>query len=77
MNAYKDRIAETERVKEMKRARGERGAGDVPMEPGNRDDEQMAVRQVVASGGDIRENPARRGQKERHPRGQKRIRGSK
>ena len=27
MNAYKDRIAETERVKERKRARVERGAG--------------------------------------------------
>ena len=38
MNAYKDRIAETERVKERKRARVERGAGDVPMDPGNRDD---------------------------------------
>ena len=30
MTAYKDRIAETERVKERKRARVERGAGDVP-----------------------------------------------
>ena len=30
MNAYKDRIAETEGVKERKRARVERGAGDVP-----------------------------------------------
>ena len=48
MNAYKDRIAETERVKERKRARVERGAGDVPMEPGSRDDEQMAVRQADA-----------------------------
>ena len=56
MNAYKDRIAETERVKERKRARVERGAGDVPMEPGNRDDEQVAVRHADASGGDIREN---------------------
>ena len=37
MNAYKDRIDETERVKERKRARVERGAGDVSMEPGNRD----------------------------------------
>ena len=53
MNAYKDRIAETERVKERKRARVERGAGDARMEPGNRDDEQMAVRQADASGGDI------------------------
>ena len=34
MNAYKDRIAETERVKEKKRARMERSAEDVPMEPG-------------------------------------------
>ena len=56
MNAYKDRIAETERVKERKRARVERGAGDVPAEPGNRDDEQVAVRQADASGSDIREN---------------------
>ena len=54
MNAYKDRIAETERVKERKRARVERGAGDV--EPGNRDDEQVAVRHADASGGDITEN---------------------
>ena len=44
MNAYKDRIAETQRVKERKRAGVERGAGDVPMEPGNRDDEQMGQR---------------------------------
>ena len=56
MNAYKDRIAETERVKERKRARVERGAADVSMEPGNRDDEPMVVRHADASGGDIREN---------------------
>ena len=56
MNAYKDRIAKTERVKERKRAQVERGAGDVSMEPGNRDDEQVAVRHADASGGDIREN---------------------
>ena len=56
MNAYKDRIAETERVKERKRARVERGAGDELMEPGNRDDEQVAVRHADASGGDITEN---------------------
>ena len=43
MNAYKDRVAETERVKERKRARVERGAGDVPGVSENRDDEQMAV----------------------------------
>ena len=36
----KDRVAETERVKERKRARVERGAGDVPMEL--RNEEQMA-----------------------------------
>ena len=56
MNAYKDRITETERIKERKRARVERGAGDVPIEPGNRGDEQVAVRHADASGGDIMEN---------------------
>ena len=56
MSAYKDRIAETERFKERKRARVERGAGDVPTEPGNRDDEQVAVRHADATGGDITEN---------------------
>ena len=75
MNAYKDRIAETKRVKERNGARVERGAGDVPRVLENRDDEQMAVRQADASGDDITENPARRGQNERHPRWQKRIRG--
>ena len=44
MNAKKDRIAETERVKERKRARVERGAGDVLEELGDTDDEQVAVR---------------------------------
>ena len=56
MNAYKDRIAETERVKERKRARVERGAGEVSMEPGNGGDEQMAVRHADASGGVITVN---------------------
>ena len=56
MNAYKDRVAETERVKERKRARVERGARDVPVEPGNRDDEQVAVRHADAPGGHIVEN---------------------
>ena len=56
MNAFKDRIADTERVKERKRARVERVAGDVLMEPGNRDDEQVAVRHADASFGDNREN---------------------
>ena len=56
MNAYKDRVANTERVKQRERARVEQGAGKVPMEPGNRADEQVAVRHADASGGDIREN---------------------
>ena len=56
MNAYKDRIAESERVPERKRARVGRGAGDVPVEPGRRDDEQVAVRHADAFGGDVREN---------------------
>ena len=56
MTAYKDRIAETERVKERERARVERGVGDVPMETRNRDDEQVAVRHADASGGYITEN---------------------
>ena len=60
MNAYKDRIAETERVKEKKRARVERDAVDVPVEPGNRDDEQMAVRHADASGGDVTETSTKR-----------------
>ena len=56
MNAYKDRIAETERVKERRRVRVERGAGYVRLELGNRDDEQMAVRHADPSGGDIIES---------------------
>ena len=36
MNPYKDGIAETQRVKERQRARVERGAGDVLLQPGNR-----------------------------------------
>ena len=56
MNAYKDRIAETERVKEMRLARVERGAGDVLVECRNRADEQVAVRHADASGGDFMEN---------------------
>ena len=49
----KGRIAETETVREKK---FERGAGDVPMEPGNKDDEQVAVRHADASGGYITDN---------------------
>ena len=56
MNAEKDRIAETERVNEWKRARVERGAVDVPEEPGNKNDEQMAVQHADAFGDDIMEN---------------------
>ena len=56
MNAFQDRIADTERVKERKRARVERGAGDALMDPWNGTDEQLAVRHADASGGDIREN---------------------
>ena len=48
-------IAETERVKERKRAQVKRGVGDVLVEPVNRDDEQMVVRHAYASGGDITE----------------------
>ena len=63
MNAYKDRIAETERLKEKKKAREtdggstdgrirreEKGAADVLMEP--RKDEQMEDRHAVASSED-------------------------
>ena len=54
MNVYKDSVAETERVKERKRARVERGAGDVPVEPGN--EEEMAGRHAVASGEEERQH---------------------
>ena len=56
MDTCKDRIAETGRVKEWKRARVERVAQDVPVEPGNKDDEQVAVRHANASGRYIIEN---------------------
>ena len=56
MDTYKDRIAETERVKERNRARVERGAVEVPVEPRNRDDEQVPVRHADAAGGYIIEN---------------------
>ena len=56
MDAYNDRTAETEPAKERKRARVDRGASDAPMEPWNRDDEQMAFRHADASGGDIPED---------------------
>ena len=56
MNAYKGRIAETDRVKQRRRDRVERGAGDVPRVLENRDAEQIAVRHADASDGDIIEN---------------------
>ena len=56
METDKDRIAERKRVRERRRARIERGARDVPAEPGNKNDEQVSVRHVDASGGDIVEN---------------------
>ena len=66
------------RVKERKRARVERGAVDEPRVLENRDDEQMTVGQTDASGGDIRENQHEEDRmRERHPRLQKRIRGSR
>ena len=40
----------------MRRARIERGAGDVPEEPGEKRDEQVAVRHADATGGYIVEN---------------------
>ena len=52
----KDRVAERKRVREKRRARIERGAGDVPEEPGDKDDEQVAVRHAGASGGYIIED---------------------
>ena len=52
----KDRVAERERDREMRRARIEPGAGDVPEVPREKDDEQVAVRHADASGGYIIEN---------------------
>ena len=56
MKTYKDRIAGRKRVREKRRARIERGAVDVPEEPGNKNDEQVAVRHADASGGYIIED---------------------
>ena len=56
METYKDRIAEKKRVGEKKRARIARDTVDVPEEPGNKNDEQVAVRHADASGGYITEN---------------------
>ena len=46
METYKDRIAGRKQVRERRRARIERGTGDVPEEPGNKNDEQVAVRRA-------------------------------
>ena len=54
VSAKKSKVAETERVKERKRARTERCAGDVLVELGN--DEQMADRHAVASVEDERQH---------------------
>ena len=54
MDAFKDRVADTQRVKERKRARVERGAGDVLVELGKK--EQMADRHAAASGEEERKH---------------------
>ena len=72
---YKDRVAERKRA--MRRARIERGAGDVLEEPGDKYDEQVAVRHADASGDCIIEDPTRREKKERHASQRKRIRSNK
>ena len=48
----------------------------VPVEPGNRVDEQVAVRHADASGSDIRENQYEEDRMRGHPRWQKRTRGA-
>ena len=49
----------------------------MPLELGNRDDEQVAVRHADASGGDIRENQHEEDRMRDIHVWQKRIRGSK
>ena len=49
----KDRVAERERDREMRRARIDLDAGDVLVEPGEKDDGQVAVRHADACGGYI------------------------
>ena len=48
MSAYKDRVAQTERLKERKRARVERGAGDVLVEPGIKSRCRIDIRSHLA-----------------------------
>ena len=57
-SAYKDRVAETERLKERMTAGVERGAGDVPMEP--RNEERMADRHAVEAGEDEKQHEENR-----------------
>ena len=54
MDAYNDGVAETERVKERKRARIERGSGHVPIEPSS--EEPVEDRHAVASDEDERQH---------------------
>ena len=74
METYKDRIAERKRVRERRRTQVKRGTVDVPEEPGNKNDEQVAVRHADASGGDITEKQHEE-KIMRYPSWQKRIRG--
>ena len=66
MKTYKDRIAERKRVRQRRRAPVERGAVDVPEEePGNKNDEQVAVRHADTS---VRVNKRRSGQQAKNTR---------
>ena len=67
MDKYKDRIAGRKRVRERRRARTERGTGDVPEEPRNKNDEQVAVPRADASGGCNKENHHEEKKNETHP----------
>ena len=68
------RQSESERGKELELSEMQ---GDVPMEPGNRDDEQVAVRHADASGGYIIENQHEEERMRDIQVSKKRIRGSK
>ena len=67
METYKDRIAGRKRVRERRRAQVKRGTGNVPEEPRNQKDEQVAARHADASGVLHHREPARRENNERHP----------
>ena len=77
MRIKTESLRQSESKRERKRARVERGAGDVPMEPGSRADEQMSVRHEDASGGDIRENQHEEDKMRDIHDWQKRTRGSR